>query len=158
MTNLEPLSSKPALLQSPRISRGLAVAFIVISFFGFLDSAYLTVEHYRGAIPPCGIIEGCETVTTSSYSQILGVPVALGGAIFYLLIFILSILRFERENDKFLKIASYLTPLGFIASLWFLYLQLFVIQAICIYCLFSTLTSTTLLIFGIVLIKKFQRT
>ena len=129
-----------------------------MSFLGFLDATYLTVEHYRGVVPPCAIIEGCEEVTTSAYSRILGVPVALGGSIFYFVIFILSILRFERENDKFLRFAAYLTPLSLLASLWFLYLQLFVIKAICIYCVFSVLTSSTLFILSLILIKKYKKT
>ena len=158
MTNLESSSPKLELLPSPRISRGLAIAFLVISFLGFLDATYLAVEHYRGVIPPCGILKGCEEVTTSAYSQVFGIPVALGGSIFYLLIFILSVLRFERENDKFLRFAAYLTPLGLLASLWFLYLQLFVIKAICIYCVFSVLTSATLFILSLILIKKYKKT
>lgn len=125
-----------------------------MSFLGFLDATYLTIEHYRGVIPPCGILEGCEEVTTSSYSQVLGIPVALGGSIFYFVIFILSILKFEQENNKFLKYAALLTPFGFLSSLWFLYLQLFVIKAICIYCMFSLLTSTTLFVLGFFAIKK----
>lgn len=155
MKNFETSFSKPALLPPP-ISKSFALAFLIVSFLGFLDAAYLTVEHYRGVIPPCGVIEGCEEVTTSAYSTISGVPVALGGALFYLALFLLSILRFERENDKFLKIAAYLAPLGFLASLWFLYLQIFVIQAVCIYCLFSALTSTTLFILGLIFLNRYR--
>ena len=141
-------------LPPPRLSKGLAIAFLIVSFLGFLDATYLAIEHYRGVVPPCTIVEGCEEVTTSIYSQILGVPVALGGSIFYFAIFIISILKFEQENDKFLKYAAFLTPFGFLSSLWFLYLQLFVINAICIYCMFSLLTSTTLFFLGNFVIKK----
>lgn len=156
MNNLETSSSKPALLPPPRISRGFAIAFLALSFLGFLDATYLTIEHYLGKVPPCTIVSGCEEVTTSVYSQILGIPVALGGSLFYLAIFILTILFLERENDKFLKYAAFLTPVGFLASLWFLYLQLFVINALCIYCLFSALTSTSLFVLGIFVIQKLK--
>ena len=48
------------------VSRPLAAAFLVLSFLGFLDSAYLTVAHYRGEAPPCSLLEGCERVTNST--------------------------------------------------------------------------------------------
>ena len=127
----------------------LAIAFLIISFLGFLDATYLTVEHYRGVPPPCSLIKGCEKVTTSKYAAVFGVPVALSGLIFYLAIFVLSVLIWQTGKVEIFKVVFYLSVLGFLASLWFLYLQLFVIGAICVYCLFSALTSTAIFGFGL---------
>lgn len=129
------------------VPKWVLVAFLVVSFLGFLDATYLTIEHFRGVIPPCTFLSGCEKVTTSEYSVVLGVPVALGGSVFYLLIFILTTLYFQFKRADFLKYIFYLSILGFLASLTFVYIQLFVIEAICIYCMFSVLTSTA--IFGL---------
>ena len=72
----------------------LAFAFLFVSFFGFLDATYLTINHYQGKIPPCSIVVGCEIVTTSRYSLFLNIPVALIGAIYYLTVFVLTVLYF----------------------------------------------------------------
>lgn len=127
----------------------IGITLAVVAFLGFLDSAYLTMEHYLHAIPPCTILHGCEAVTTSSYSLMFGVPLALLGVIYYLFIFAGSVFALERKNEKVLRIISSTTIIGFIFSLYFLYLQSFVIHAFCIYCLFSVLTSTTLFILGL---------
>ncbi len=62
---------------SARVSaRGLAG----LALAGFLISAYLTWTHVNGAVPVCvGSSGSCETVQTSRYSEILGVPVAALG-------------------------------------------------------------------------------
>ena len=127
---------------------------MAVSLLGFLDAAYLTIEHYRGVVPPCAIVTGCETVTTSQFSLILGVPVALLGAMYYLLLTVLSILYFDTKNERWIKRAAILTPLGLLASTWFIYLQAFIIKAWCLYCLGSATTSLALFVLGMVLLKK----
>ena len=145
----------------------LYFTFLPVSFLGFLDASYLTVKHFVGTPLPCSVIHGCEEVTTSQYSVIGGIPVALLGAVYYLAIFILilSVLRRNMfsscgaENvalaneDKLLNLTARLTVIGLLASLWFIYLQLFVIKAICLYCMFSAFTSITLFVFGIIVLK-----
>jgi len=104
----------------------------ILAIIGFADAVFLTTQHYLGEIPPCSVVEGCETVLTSPYATILGIPVALFGALFYLAILF--------------KPSRLLAFLGFLASLTLLYLQLFVIKAICLYCLISLVTSTGIFI------------
>lgn len=125
-----------------------------VSILGFLDAAYLSLEHFLGRVPPCSIVEGCEQVTTSVYSIIAGVPVALLGAVFYLTVLVLSIVYLDTKRNGPLTFAACLTIIGFVASLAFVYIQLFVIHAICIYCMFSALTSTTLFILGMMVLRK----
>ena len=139
------------------IPKWLLIVFLVVSFLGFLDTTYLTIGHFRGVVPPCTVLEGCEEVTTSEYSQIFGVPVALGGSVYYLAVFILTTLAWQTKKFQILKYVFVLSVFGFLASLAFVYLQLFVIKAICIYCMFSVLTSTTILVSGLVGRKFFWR-
>ena len=57
--------------------RGLLGA---LSVAGAAISAYLLYNHLAGTAPACvGGSAGCETVQTSRYSEIVGVPVAAGG-------------------------------------------------------------------------------
>ncbi len=133
----------------PIVPRWFIVVFVVIGFIGFLDATYLTAEHYLGFGLNCSIINGCEEVTTSPYSVVMGFPVALYGAMYYLLLFLLGVMYLDSGKDIVLYFAMLFTPLGFFASLWFLYLQVFVIKALCLYCLVSAGTSTTLFALGI---------
>jgi|SRR3989344_5026745 len=130
----------------------IAIAFVLLSFLGFLDATYLTVTHFRGGIVPCANIGNCEKVLTSEYAVVAGIPVALLGSIYYLTIFLLSYLSLTRKNERLLLIASRCAILGILASVVLVYLQLFVIRAICLYCMFSAAISTTLFLCSLVLL------
>lgn len=135
----------------PKIPKWIIAAFFITALIGFADAAFLTIEHYRGVVPPCSIISGCEKVTTSVYSEIFGIPLALFGAIYYFTLLVLIIAYFDIKKGIILKIASLITPIGFLASLYFVYLQLFVIQAVCLYCMISAAASVILFILGIMI-------
>jgi len=138
----------------PIIPRKLKIIFLCVAFLGFLDASYLTMVHYLHIIPPCYIVQGCQSVTTSSYSFILGVPVALLGTSYYLVVFGLMLFYADTRKLWILPWITSTTVLGFLFSLWFLYAQAFIIREWCMYCLFSALTSTTLFAFGLYVWKK----
>ncbi len=130
-----------------------ALFLIIISFIGFLDATYITLKHYLGVPITCSILNGCEKVTTSVYSTVFNIPVALIGSVYYLIIFALIILYLDTKKETIFYTASKITALGFIASIWFTYLQIFVLKAFCFYCLVSSGTSTILFILGIIALK-----
>ncbi|MBI4134400.1 MAG: vitamin K epoxide reductase family protein [Candidatus Terrybacteria bacterium] len=136
-----------------KIPNWLTFTFLAVSFLGFLDATYLTAQHYLGTIPPCVITTGCEAVLTSAYSVIFGIPVALFGSIYYLVLFLLAVFSLDMKREV-IRFAAILTPVGFLASLYFAYLQLFVIEEICTYCAVSAATSTILFILGLFIIRK----
>lgn len=127
----------------------LALLFIIVSFLGFLDASYLALEHYRGVVPPCSIVVGCEIVTTSRYSLIFNIPVALLGSLYYLTVLILTIAYFDTKLEPLIHLAAQITVVGFLGSLWFMYVQFFLLHAFCTYCIGSALSSTILFILGI---------
>jgi len=150
MTNLD----KPLETNSPK-SNKLTYTFAAVSLIGFLDAVYLSISHYSGAIN-CSVISGCQEVLSSQYSEIFGIPLALFGAAFYLFILINSLLHIDNKN-KWSKLAlSYIPSLGFLFSVYLVYLMLFVIKALCQYCLLSAITSTTLFILSIFFVKKYK--
>ena len=123
----------------------------------FLDATYLTLNHYQNTTPACNIVAGCETVTTSSFSQIAGIPVALLGMIYYLTILFLALSYQQSKEKKHLVLVSRLTPIGLLASIYFVSLQVFIIGAICEYCIGSALSSTLLFVLGILTLKKLEQ-
>ena len=149
MTSLETLLKK----RLKTVPKWLIWGFVILSFIGFLDATYLTAKHYLGIPINCSLFEGCEKVTSSQYATIFDIPVSLAGAGYYLLIFVLMIAYLDTKKERILYFISRLALLGFIASLWFLYLQLFVIKAICLYCMISFTTSTLLFILGLILLQ-----
>lgn len=136
-----------------RISKWFLLGFIVFSSLGFLDATFLTVQHYNQDVLPCYIFQGCDKVTASKYSEISNVPVSLFGSAYYLFIFLVSIFYADTKNEKALRILFFFPIAGFAASLWFLFLQLFVIKAICLYCVISIVSSTALFILGLWALK-----
>lgn len=128
-----------------------------IAFLGFADASYLTIEHYFSVPLPCTIFNGCETVLTSSYSMIFSIPVALLGAFYYLAVFIFLACAIDTRKKIFSKLAISMTPLGFLASLYFVYLQMFVIKAICLYCMVSATLSTVLFVLGMIGIFQYAK-
>jgi len=129
-----------------RVSKPLVLSWIVLSFIGFADAAYLTIKHYQGEVPPCSVLRGCEIVTTSQYASMWGVPVALLGTVYYVCVLLLAFAYLDTKKPVFAGYVARLTSIGFGASLYFLYLQLFIIHAICLYCVASALTSIGLFI------------
>ncbi len=130
-------------------SKFLAPLLAIFSFTGFLNAAFLTIEHYSGKVPPCAIFTGCDTVTTSQYATILGIPVALLGTIYYLSVLVLVVAYWDSKKPKFINAASLITVLGFLASVYFVSIQLFVLKAICLYCVISAIDSTILFLAGL---------
>ena len=84
--------------------------------------------------PRCGIIKGCETVANSEYSRIAGVPVAVFGVVLSLTLMVLA-LAWWRTGRPGLLLAHYaLSMVGVIFEMYFTYLELFVIDAVCVWC------------------------
>jgi len=141
MTNSKMLLSK--LLGSPTKK---AIFIGLFSFLGLIDASYLAAKHYTRTIPPCAIVKGCEVVTTSQYATIGGISVALLGAIYYLAVLVISIAIIDTKSDRLKKFLARFSVIGLLASIWFISLQLFVIKALCLYCLVSAFSSTTIFI------------
>ncbi|MBI2055121.1 MAG: vitamin K epoxide reductase family protein [Candidatus Sungbacteria bacterium] len=142
---------------SPAVLKRLAVIFLILGSLGFLDALYLSVSYISGVPPSCFITSSCDVVTTSEYAAIWGIPVAMLGVFYYFTVSLLALLTLDTKNEKFLSGLSWFTLLGFLASLWFVYVQFFILKALCIYCLLSALISTLLFILGVYVIYLFRR-
>jgi uncharacterized membrane protein len=123
---------------------GMLVVWMGLAAVGFLDAAYLAIEHYRGVVPPCSLVEGCEVVTTSAYATLFGMPVALLGALYYLALLMLAVRSLETRDDRYLRLGFRLTAIGAAMSVWFVYVQVGILRAICIYCIVSAAASFSL--------------
>ena len=114
-----------------RLLRG---AQLVLAMLGVGIAAYLTVIHYQGADPVClAGGGGCHTVQSSKYAALAGVPVSLLGLLGYLIVLFARFIR----GDAGLLAGAATAICGALFSGYLTYLELFVIDAICQWCVAS---------------------
>jgi uncharacterized membrane protein len=111
---------------------GLILAFLDVC--GLLIASYLSIVELGGGTPACGPIHGCETVANSEYSRIGGVPVAVFGVILSLILLSFAIAWWKTDLYGLLLAHYGLSLAGVIFEIYFLYLQVFVIHAVCVWC------------------------
>jgi uncharacterized membrane protein len=124
----------------------LMPAIAILCVLGIGVAGYLTYVHYAGIKVLCIASGGCETVQSSSYAKVVGIPVALLGLIGY--ITILASLAVPGENGRMLTCA--VGVLGCAFSLYLTYRELFTIKAICQWCVASAVLMTLLAILSTV--------
>lgn len=112
--------------------RTLRVAIAVLALAGAGVAAYLTVTKLSGSAPVCAT-GGCETVQSSRYSELAGIPVALLGLIGYVVIAGSAAVRGEVAA----AIGAAAALGGAFYAAYLLYVQAAVIDAYCQWCLTS---------------------
>jgi uncharacterized membrane protein len=111
---------------------GLILA--ALDVVGLVIALYLSAVELQGGVPVCGPIKGCEEVARSDYSRIGGIPVAVFGVGLSLVLLTLA-LAWWRTDLYALLLAHYgLSLAGVLFEAYFMYLQVFVIGAVCIWC------------------------
>ena len=131
----------------------------VLCLIGLGASAYLTVEHYSAsttlACPESATIN-CVKVTTSSYSELFGVPVALLGLLFFLGLTPLCLPMAWRAASPWpsrLRLAG--VSVGVLFVIYLVWAELFRIEAICLWC--TAVHVVTLLLFVVVVLDAALR-
>jgi uncharacterized membrane protein len=111
--------------------RGLRLGAGLVALAGVGVAGYLTWAHYADSSVLCVAGGGCETVQESDYAEIAGIPVAVLGLGAYATI--LALVAWDSVGARLA--AASLAFLGLLFSLYLLALQLFVIEAVCIWCM-----------------------
>lgn len=127
------------MLQHSPYSR---MAIALMALLGLLDAAYLAIERLSGGTLVCPVGGGCEAVQSSSYSMFLGVPVAFIGVAGYAALLLAALLALNADQVGGLSLADLLLALGsvaLLAGIYFTYLQIAVIGAICFWCVIAAL-------------------
>ncbi len=112
--------------------RALRAAILCLSVLGAAVAGYLTAAHLLHVQVACAT-GGCETVQTSRYAEVAGIPVAAGGLACYLLVAASTI----RRTDLVRALGFAATASGFAVSMVLLYVQAGVLHAFCQWCLTS---------------------
>ena len=121
--------------------RRLRFAVAVIALAGVGIAAYLTYARFTHAAIACAT-GGCETVQSSRYAELLGMPVAVLGLAAY--VFVLGTAFFDNPIARAAGAATALA--GVLFGVYLLLVQLIVIDALCQWCLASDLLLDALAI------------
>lgn len=116
---------------APPVTAALALA-------GLGVSSYLTWVHYAEpralACPDTGVVN-CTKVTTSAQSIVLGIPVAVLGALFFAAMLALCVPPAWRARNPWLeraRVAGGFAGIGFV--LYLVGVELLAVHAICLWC------------------------
>jgi uncharacterized membrane protein len=131
--------------------RRLGIAIAVLGFIGLGIATYLTYVHYADLKPICGT-GGCETVQSSRYAKLGGVPVPVLGLLGYVSI-LLSLLI---PGDIGRAATALFALFGFGFSCYLTYLELFRIHAICQWCVGSAVVMTLTAILAVTRLWRYQ--
>jgi uncharacterized membrane protein len=109
------------------VPKALLLLFVVI---GLIDAVYLTAVHYTSLplyCPDSGIVN-CLQVTTSAYSEVAGIPIALGGVVWFAGF---GVLILALPKVKVLRNIWFILALGAVA---YSFVGQALLGTICIYC------------------------
>lgn len=141
---------------------------LYISILAIILFAYLVNVHYKPSQSRfCDISEGisCDIVNKSLYSEIFGIPVSLIGALFFVLVAVLTwrlmknkkikIFSLEIHKNEILELLLLLMVVSTLFSLWLVYAELFLILSICLLCVVGDMLIWTALFVLIEINKKY---
>jgi len=128
---MEEHSSRPPFRWLPYVCLALIVLGIGVA-------TYLTITHYTTTVTlacPENSVINCAKVTSSSYSVIFGIPLAVLGLAYFIGIFALYLPKVWHAKNPLLpwvRLAAVLS--GMVMVFWLLYVELFLVNAFCLYC------------------------
>ncbi len=137
-----------------RLAGRVGIVATVLNLIGLGLAIYLTIEHYSAsptfACPSTGPID-CLKVTTSSYAVVSGVPVALSGLFYFVVSLVLHAPPLWKMQSRLLAAARWAWVLvGMIGVFWLIYVELYRLEAICLYC-----TGVHIITFLLLLVTAF---
>ncbi|MEO0143803.1 MAG: vitamin K epoxide reductase family protein [candidate division WOR-3 bacterium] len=119
----------------------------IFSFIGLLVSLYLLYAYEISKDIVC-IGSGCEIVANSIYSKFLNISLPFWGVLFYISVMILSFKKWE-------NLLLFILIVGAVFSIYLTLIEIFVIKAICFWCLISAICTWVMALYaGLVNVKK----
>jgi uncharacterized membrane protein len=147
---------EPTAYASSQPPRGLLAAALSVCIAGLLVSAYLTYEHFTAsstlACPNTGTIN-CAKVTTSEYSRLAGIPIAVLGLLFFAGMTLLCTPPLWRQRTPWpgrARLAA--ATMGLLFVFYLVWAELFRINAICLWC--TVVHALTLALFAVLAVVQ----
>ncbi len=126
--------------------RVLLIASALLAIAGIGIAAYLTVVHFADQPIVCSGIGDCEKVNSSRYAKLAGVPVAVLGLLSYVTMLLLVLGALIRRDAMLVAAAWGVALAAFGFSMYLTYIELEVLDAICVWCVSSATVVTAILV------------
>ena len=142
------------------MEKRLSQLTILLAVLGLLVSVYMTIYKLTSNDSMCIGSGDCKTVNASRYSEInlagFDIPVAVLGVAGYAAI--LGVLLFERKIDFLQQNGSLvlfgLSLMGFLFTLYLIYVEIALIKALCPFCLASQIVMTIIFILSVIRVVR----
>lgn len=139
--------ARPYLLERLENPPSLSPWIVPLVLIGVGVAAYLAYVEITQTRAVCGPVGECNIVQASSYARIFGIPIAVLGLLNYLLVGGLWLWqRGNHSSEMMLYSLLGLTVFGTFFSIYLTALELFVIDAVCAWCLTSAVVTTLLMV------------
>ena len=133
-----------------------------LALAGLFVALYLTLTKLGllgGGALVCAV-GSCEVVNASRWATFLGLPVAVWGLGYYVVTFTLAVVSLQDRFGDSIQVSRallFLGATGFLFSAWLTYLELFVIRAICQWCVVSAVLATGIFVASLMDYRELQR-
>jgi uncharacterized membrane protein len=142
------------------MEKRLSQLAILLTVVGLLVSVYMTIYKVTSNDSMCIGSGDCKTVNASRYSEVnlagFNIPVAVLGVAGYAAI--LGVLLFERKMDVLEQNGSLvffgLSLMGFLFTLYLIYVEIALIRALCPFCLASQAVMTIIFILSVIRVVR----
>jgi uncharacterized membrane protein len=157
MTTQEEIFEQAAVAR-PRFQLNLRTLSLILVVVGLLVSGYLSYVKLTEVPMVCvgGGVFNCEVVQNSVYSRLLGIPIAWMGFAVYIILGAILVLEdrvaFLREYGITLFFGINL--FAWLYSMWLVYVQFVLLQALCQWCLTHEAIITFLFLVSIIRLKR----
>jgi len=138
-------STEPRYLLRPILLALIAL----LAIGGMAVSSYLAYGSIEDESLFCELGHGCDAVQASEYSVVLGVPIAVWGALLYLAILAAAVVALSRSSSLKERASPALFGMGLAGTIYSGYLawvELYRIEAVCMWCTISALIITAILV------------
>lgn len=139
---------------------GKRMAIAAVALVGVFVALYLTL-YKLGAIGELTCSVGsCETVQLSRWATFLGLPVAAWGVGFYLATLAVSLIGLQErwaDSERLSLALVLMSGWGVLFSSWLTWLELFVIDAICMWCVVSAVLVLVIFVLALMDWRELRR-
>ncbi|WP_433049080.1 vitamin K epoxide reductase family protein [Dactylosporangium sp. CS-033363] len=132
------MSASEVELDRTLVQPWVPLASLVMSVLGLGVSVYLTIEHFTAsttlACPETGALN-CVKVTTSEQSAVFGIPVAVLGLVYFVVMLALSpapLWRSKLPAIRYGRLA--MASIGVLFVFYLVFAEFFTLDAICLWC------------------------
>ena len=141
--------ARHGLFQQPLTATVTSPLIPILAVLGLGVAGYMAYIEITHVAAVCGPVGECNVVQTSQYAAIAGIPVAVLGLVFYLATLVLWAVQ-RSGAGKWARPGALallgLVVFGVLFSIYLTLLELFVIHAICMWCLSSALITTLIMV------------